>query len=174
MANVVTAFTLPANPGSGGTLQRFALGGDGMRSPKGVYVIRSVGATGDGTGSGHLSVQMGLDPDFVSMLGYVSCSISQATPADAIVKFQHVGALMATMQENILASASVAAVVPEIATTWSPPAMLIPGVTPGTTSIFVDNVGTDVVLLNAMIFLFDIRAMEEIPIDLLVAARGGV
>lgn len=173
MANVVTAFTLPVQPATG-TVQRFALGGDGYRSPSGVYVIRDVAALGDGTGAGHLTVQMGLDPNFVSMLGYVSLSISQATPATNRVKFQHVGALVATMQRNILLNFTNGNIVPEIAETWLPPAALIPGVSPGTTSVFVDNTGTDLLLFNASVFLYDIRAMENFPIDLLVAARGGI
>jgi len=170
--SITLAFTLPATP-SAGTIQRFALGGDGYRSPSGVYVVRDVSITGDNTG-GFMAIQMGFDPNFVSMIGYCSASISQGTPTLQKVKFQHVGALMATMQENIEAIAANAGNVPEIAVTWSPPAMLIPGVRPGTTTCQVDNTEDDVFIFNASIFLYDIRAMENFPIDLLVAARGGV
>ena len=173
MANVITAFTLPNQPASG-SVRRFALGGDGLRSPSGVYSVRNVAAVGDGTGVGFVSIQMTLDPDYVQMIGYVTASVSQASAGDRRLKFQHVGALMATMQENRLAIFTNLIIQPGIAETWLPPAMLIPGVQPGTTSIFVDNIGTDTFLFNANIFIYDIRAMESFPIDLQVAARGGI
>lgn len=115
---------------------------------------------------------MGLDPDYVAMLGYVTVSITQATAEAERVRFQHVGALMATFGETRVADFSN--IVPEILETWLPPAVTIPGVRPGTTSVVVDNTDTAIIFMSADIFLYDIRAMESTPIDLLVAARGGV
>jgi len=138
-----------------------------------VYVVRNARVTGDATG-GSANIQMTLDPNFVSMIGYVSLSITQTSNSTERLRFQHVGALVATMQETRLTNFMTAGINPGVAETWLPPAMLIPGVSPGTTSIIVDNVDTDVYLMNANIFLYDIRAMELFPIDLLVAARGGV
>lgn len=155
-------------------MERFALGGDGMRSPSGMYVIRAVQAVGDGSDAGDdLSVQMALDPNYCSMIGYVSATISQATPADAVMRFQHVGPRVATMRVQRL-NVSSWGLPPPIADTWLPPATMIPGEEPGTTSVFVENVGTGILLFNANIFLYDIRAREETPYDLLVAARGGI
>jgi len=170
--SVVTAFTLPDPPPSG-TLERFALGGDGTRSPSGVYVIRNVAVTGDGADSGSVSVQMGLDPDYCSMIGYATMSITQATPATEQIRWQFVGARVATMYQlrTVLTFAHGA---PHIVDDWLPPAIIIPGEFPGTLSFFADNVGTDLNLFNANIFLYDIRAREITPYDLLVAARGGV
>jgi len=172
MADVLTAFTLPAQPATG-TVERLALGGDGFRSPSAVYVIRDVQTLADGSNSGAVIVQMGLDPNYCSMIGFVTLSDTQASSVNEELRFQFVGAHVATMGETRLATAQVHEP-PNILETWLPPAIIIPGVNPGTLSVWMDNVATDLMIFSAQIFIYDIRAREQTPYDLLVAARGGI
>jgi len=154
-------------------VQRFALGGDGFRSPSGIYVVRNLRVDGDGSDAGSVSCQITLDPSYCSLIGYATMSSSQVTPLDTIVRFSMIGSQIGTMQESFEVKATDFGN-PAISKLWKPPAVIIPGTDPGTLSFFGDNVATDINFFNAQIYLFDIRAREVVPIGLLVAARGGI
>jgi len=172
MATTTVAWDLPDQPPSG-VVERFALGGDGFRSPSGVYVIRNVAQTGDGTGAGGMITEVTLDPSYVSLVAYLTVGVSQATPTDMTVKFKLLGPRTPTQSEHVLVQ-SFNQAFPTIAHTWLPPAFPIGGEDPPVLGITVPQVGTDIATFQAAIFLYDIRARENFPIDLLVAARGGI
>lgn len=173
MANVANSFTLPAQPATTGTVERVALGGDGFTEPSAMYVIRNADVDGDASGIGHLSVNITMDDNFCSMLGYATFLLEQATPVDDIIYMQLAGPTIAT-QAKVFDAKLVAFLQSGLDGTWLPPATVQGGPDPATLSVFADNLADDTLTFNANIFLFDIRAREAAIWSRLVAARGGV
>ena len=139
----------------------------------GMYTLRNFAITGDATGGEHtLSVIM--DPNYCSMLGYASMQIDLSA-ANRGLHWQFASSAVPAQFENItlarLASGIQGA---QIAHTWMPPSMINPGGVDQVPTLICSVVNTDTEILNlqAVIFLFDIRARESALYSHLIAARG--
>ncbi len=163
---------MPDQPASG-TLDRIPLGGDGFTAPIAAYSIQSHAGTGD-AGGGALFVQAVMDPRFVSLVAYATLQLAQATPGDVDIRMTIGGARQPAqaLQEPIVATSSTMST-QTIVRTWSPNPYLLPGGSVSPDLLFtVVNVLADVLSMDALVYLFDIRVREITPMGPLLWARG--
>lgn len=170
---VAVELTLPAQPTSGGTVEIVPLGGDGFYSPQFAFNIKDLAALGTVTG-GNVSLTVNMDPRYCSLVAFMTVQISQGTEANADVIMR----LRSDRMAGPKFSAPVPSIDPlvsnnEIGSTWEPPPIVMPG--GGQSSqieaLFV-NVDADVYKLDALIYVFNIRAREMTPMGPLLWARG--
>lgn len=173
---VAISFTLPAQP-STGSVKYVPLGGDGFVSPFAAYAVRGVGVTG-AAGGGSATLTINMDDRFCSLVQYVSWSADQVASADAEYRTR-----IASLDGNtpiLIDVGDVTAIDADISSatiskTWEPTPTILAG---GAARAFIEhkflNVADDTYLLNAMIFLFNIRAREVTPMGPLLWARGSV
>ncbi len=136
--------------------------------------MRAFSVVGDATaGAALLSVV--LDPKYCHLVSFMTAQIAQTTSADADLSFLIAANRTPSMalREVQTAVATVTNTI-EIARTWSPPALILPGGTTdnATASVRYKNVDTDVYYLDMWAFLFDIRVRELTPMGPLLWARG--
>jgi len=160
--------------GAATALVRFtALGGNGFNAPKGMYTIRNFSSTGDATAGSHTHSII-MDPNYCSMVAYSSMLIA-ASAAARDVRFSLVGPAvpLQAVGTNIPRIFSVGG---HINYTWMPPAFINPGKEDEvpTLQVAVLNVDTETLAMNAVIYLYDIRAREASSFGDLIAARGGM
>lgn len=149
------------------------LGGDGFTAPKFAYAVRDFLLTGDATGT-FVQHTINMDERYCALVSYVTHTIAQATSADAEFQTSITSARSAQLRDSgiqVAVNSSVSAL--EIAHTWNPPALILPGAGDGARiRIQVLNVDTDVVRLSALIYCFDVRVRETTPMGPLLWARG--
>lgn len=170
--SVTATFTMPDQPAAG-TLDRIPLGGDGFTAPLAAYSIQGNRGTGD-AGGGALFVQAIMDQRFVSLVAYATLQLQQATPGDVDIRMS-IGGLRQPaqlLQEPIVATSSTMSA-QTITKTWTPTPYLLPGGGVQPDLLFtVANVLADVLSMDALIYLFDIRVRELTPTGPLLWARG--
>jgi len=172
VADTITVITLPQQPANG-TVTFEAMGGNGLTAPKGAYFIRNVQATADNSGVGANGVEVRMDPTYTYLIQDSSAFLSQTTPANQHFVWLHTGLGVPSQGRRLLANVtSVQITAATLADFWSPPASI--NRPPGTFSVLTRSLGTDIFTFNMTIFLFDIRAREQVPYgDLIAAATGG-
>lgn len=167
--------TLPTQPASG-AVRRVPLGGDGYSNPFAAYSVVAAAVTGDATG-GIATIRIFMDPDYTSLVAYMTATVNQASVGDADMRLIVAGTGQvvptAAFSGNVEAVAATVSST-SITKTWTPPAIILPGSTAPEAQIAMTmtNVDTDVYTLTALIYLFDIRVRELTPISFLVNARG--
>ncbi len=163
---------LPNNP-SVGTVRGFALGGNGFSAPKFMYQLKNFSQTGDaGGGSNTLSVVM--DPDYCSLIVYAT---AQVEPAGSLhdVKWKITGDRLPVMVATPRVKDISSAFPEQISNTWIPPPFVLPGGDDlSTLSVAVLNILAEVLSINCVVYLFDIRARETTPMHQLIASVGGM
>ncbi len=171
---VTTTLTLPGQPAAG-TVEYVPLGGDGFYSPIAAYSLANIGATG-AVGGGALTVRVNMDTRYCSLISYVSIGLVQATPADVEVRFTIADTkarVPRLVEQGDVTFVDSDISVATIAKTWNPPATVLPG---GTIAPFVQlvvvNIDADIMNLDALIYLFNVRARELTPMGPLLWARG--
>lgn len=171
---VSSTVVLPGQPTTG-SVTRVPLGGDGFTAPIAAYAVRDHQVTG-AVGGGTAALTIDMDTRFCSLVGWMSASVNQGTPADA--DFRRVitsaqGAGIPLLAENGVAVAVAAGLGIEVQVLWSPPPVILPGGTDfGQASWSWVNVDADVYRLQAYIYLFNIRVRETTPMGPLLWARG--
>jgi len=171
---VSVAVTLPAQPAVG-RVTYIPLGGDGKMSPIAAYSVVGVGVTG-AAGGGSALMTVTMDDRYSSLIQYVSWSNDQVARADADFRTRIATPIRLTpilsdsgLQTSISSSIASATV----SRTWAPPPVILGGgSSPGFLEHAMLNVADDEYLLNAMVFLFDIRVRELTPMGPLLWARG--
>jgi len=154
------------------------LGGDGLRAPFAAYAITGYTITGDAT-SGRAEQNIFMDPRFCSLVSYLTLTNTQATVADADFKFT-VGSnspeVAVPRQVRQGLAPAVAAIVSggvSIGETWEPPPFILPGGgNSGFAQMQMANVDTDVYIMTAFIYLFNIRVRELSSTGGLLWQRG--
>jgi hypothetical protein len=138
-----------------------------------MYTIRNFATSGDATGDDHtLSVVM--DPNYCSMVGYAAMQIGTSA-ANRSIHWQLAGPAVPAQFLNATLN-RIDGVIDgsQIAHTWMPPTFVCPGGASEVPTLVISalNIDTEVLNMNAVIFLFDIRARESALYAHLIAARG--
>ncbi len=169
--SVAISVTLPAQAALGNTIY-VPLGGNGMSSPHGMYVVKGLAVTGDATG-GTSTMTIIFDDRFCSMVGYASV-VSANTVADpGSVRWVLTGTQ--TAQAFRAVEVPDSAVAGPVSDTWLPPAVITPGgPARAQLSVALQNEDTLLSQMYAQIFVYNINARQRVPTEYLVAARGGV
>lgn len=170
--SVLLTVQLPDQPTTG-DLEYIPLGGDGFTAPKFAYMLRNASVVGD-AGGGTIRIDLLMDPRFSSLISYVTGEVQQASTADIEFLFKVAGDRVPAQifQGDALSNALSSS---EIGITWRPAPVILPGGTmasPPEVSWRVANVLADVLRLTALIFCFDIRVRELLPMGPLLFARG--
>lgn len=173
--SVDTAVTLPAQP-SAGAVTFLPLGGDGYTAPFAAYSVNGFADTGDASGT-FLRLTVNMDARFCSLVAFINGQIEQGVAADAAMRLTVTGGgSPEQVDQGIVTAVPTAVVLSNVAQQWSPVPFVLPGGTPGGTSprifVRVANVDGDVVKLDALIYLFNIRVRETTPMGPLLWARG--
>lgn len=166
--SVTESLVLPAQPTSG-KVTLVPLGGDGFSAPHAAYMIETMLATGDASGT-FVRLQVTMDERFCSLPSYVTGQIGQATPADADYRWT----FGTTVDQGVLVNtADVVSSAVNCAKTWRPPPVIQPGGGKAA-KLFMTykNVDGDTYFLDSLIYLFDIRARERGPLGYLLWQMG--
>lgn len=170
--SVTQTVVFPAQPAVG-QLFYVPLGGDGFVSPFAAYSLRSFQASGDASGT-FISMNVNLDPRFVSLVAWVTVQIQQGTSADADFRID-----VASDETGIISSGAIEAVASdvsglEVSRTFSPHPTLLPGGSKNSRVVAAfDNVDGDEYFMDVWCYLFNIRVRETTPIAPLLWAAGG-
>lgn len=164
-----------ATPTAGSAvLTRVALGGNGFSAPSAMYALRNFATNGDASGGEHtLSVIM--DPDYCSMVGYATMQVDSNTTRD--IHWQLSSPAVPVMALNLkLLPVAIAISGSGLMHTWMPPAMINPGNKNEVPTLVISslNIEDEVLNLNLVVFIFDIRAREVSTYAQLIGARGGM
>lgn len=146
-----------------------------MSAPIAAYSINGMQVTGaSGGGSATLSIVM--DNRYTSLVQYVTWSNDQVASADADfrTRISAGGNVVPVMVDSGVVSAISATVsTATVSRTWNPTPIILPG---GTFAPFIEhkmlNVENDEYFLATLIYLFDIRVRELMPMGPLLFARG--
>lgn len=172
---ITTSRTLPAQP-TIGVVNYVPLGGDGFTAPHAAYAVSGFGQNGTATG-GVAKIVLTMDPRFVSLVSYVTYSIEQAASADAEVALllSASDGHVPQQKHQALITAVADAFTPQVAVTWAPSPVLLPGgaKSPNIVCSAV-NVDANTYFLSTFIYLFNIRVREETPMGPLLWSRGSV
>lgn len=174
--SVSATVTLPNAPATG-VLRYTPLGGNGYTSPHAMYQLKNFLVTGD-SGGGTASLEVVMDDRFCCMIAYASMIFGGASTNPATVNWTWGGGLAGISPQFIqqrqvtLSNTSVGA--PRIADTFDSPAFVHGSDSNLALTVTTVNEDADTVQLFLSVYLFNINAREKVPIELLVAARGGV
>jgi len=171
---ITNTVQLPAQPSPTGTTRFTALGGNGFSAPKGMYQVRNFASTGDGVGGAHTH-EIIMDPDYCSMIGYCTMLVNPAAGATQFAWNLVSADVPAQVITGSVTPISVTIDGPAVSDLWMPPAFVSPG-GPDAPTLRISKVEilNEVLTLNAVIFIFDIRAREFSKYGDLIAARGGM
>lgn len=165
---VTAAFTLPDQPAAG-TVNLQPLGGDGFSSPHSVYQVR---ATVDADSStGRLEQYIRFDPRFVQVVSNVIISIE--SPADttnvmARITGEQGGRLEIRQAIPVVAVSGQGS---ECVLSWTPEPMAVSSFLDSSSTaaphvrVVLDNVDTEDLTVDALIYNFDKRARELAPLS---------
>lgn len=160
--SVSTAVQLPDQPGDLGSVELVPLGGNGFLSPHSMYVLRNVGVTGDASG-GTAEVAINCDVRYTCLFATVNPDMVGAA-ADVLVRMglsDVAGSGIVTVNATMLLGVdNVARVL------WSPSPFF------GAAQIKVraPNVDGDDLRVSGVLYNFDKRAPEVVPMAQLVAS----
>lgn len=149
------------------------LGGDGLVAPFAAYTMKTMLVTGDAS-AGSASLNINMDPRFCSLVSYATIAIQQGTSADADVDlFVRGNTSGSVVFRNLVTAVASLVTASEIGLTWQPPPVMIPGGGEGASlEANFKNVDGDVFIIDALIYLFNIRVRELTPMGPLLWARG--
>lgn len=173
--SVTQTVTLPDQPVAGGVVHRTPLGGDGYTAPMASYIVDNMLLTSSATG-GASTIQINMDERFCSLVAYLTLSVSQAIQADIEVRYRldtsSVSSPVATQVQN-RDLPTITWHTAEINDIWTPVPNIIPGDgSGGLVSAAIENLDTDAMRVSALIYLFNIRVREVMPMGPLLWARG--
>jgi len=164
---VLQQVILPAQP-TNGTVEYVPLGGDGYTAPHGAYLVKSMELAGDAS-AGKAQNAVIMDARFCSLLSYATLQIVQATPADA--DFRMVFGTSIDQGAETATATTLSTVT--VSRTWRPVPLIQPGGGAAPTLfILAENVNGDDYFLDALIYVFNIRAREIGPLGYLLWAQG--
>lgn len=176
--SVAEDWTLPAQP-TIGTVNYVPLGGDGFQAPFAAYNVMGAAIVGD-AGGGSARVTCRMDDRFCSLVAFFTGQNAQDTPADGEFRF-FLAADQIPQQVNQGDLTALAAGVDShsLAHTMVPTPIVLPGGSRGP-GVGADpridvrflNALADVVSMDALIYLFNIRVREVMPMGPLLWARG--
>ncbi len=170
--SVTSSVTFPAQPAVG-ELFYVPLGGDGYTSPFAAHSLRSMRATGDGSGT-FVRLEAVLDPRFVSLVSYATVQVQQGTGADADFRLDISSDETSIVSVGPITAQAVAQGAIQNARTIRPPSTLLPGGSRSSSvSVQFVNVSGDFFFLDLWVYLFNIRVRETTPIAPLLWAQGG-
>ncbi len=163
--SVLQEITLPAQPAAG-TLQYIPLGGDGWGSPQSAFFLNMV-ITGDATG-GFTRWRINRDPRFEHILQFMSIESTSATAIAYnfdIFRGAHAPTGVGVHQVGTTAHSAVSGNV--LANQmWTPP----PIIDPIKFECKVNNVDTQEDKFKILVYNFNIRASELVPINIMLAS----
>lgn len=172
---VQETFILPAQPAIGRAMY-IPLGGNGFTAPHAAYHIVGAGIDCDVSG-GSASVICQLDDRFVSLVSFWMFQ-SESAAADVDFRFTLAGGL-SPIDVNQGTAAAVDADAGNgfrASASWIPPTVLMPGGAVGSPSnrltCHIPNVDGTKLACSGMIYCFNIRAREVIPMNVLLSGRG--
>lgn len=155
---------------------RIPLGGDGITSPIAAWEISGFSVTGDASG-GAASLRVNLDPRNTALVAFVTNTIVQVSSADADINTALLGNAGSVPTQAL--SGPVSAISATVSTgtirqTWRPEPYVMPGGNGAGAHIrtLFLNVTNDVYFMSALIYIFNIRARELMPMSYLLAGRG--
>lgn len=171
---IAETLTLPAQPASG-TLTRLNLGGDGFRAPIAAYSLEAMTLTGDVSG-GSLRFLINMDARFCTLMAYSAFAIAQGSKSNADFRYILGGDTVPGQQ---LTGTTTAINLTVHGTnngfTWYPKPFVLPGGGQNSNlQLDVLNVDDDVVAMNGIFYLFDIRVRELTPMGPLLWAAGAI
>ncbi len=161
--SVSNEVSLPDQDANGGVITLRPLGGNGFDSPHSMYMCRDIQVAGD-AGGGTASLRINTDPRYESIVQLVACAITSDVASTEVRlsvyadKDRWWTALSADTFWTTLDGISTL--------TWNPSAI----VKASSVRLFTGNVDTESYRLGCIIYNFDIRASELIPLNVLVAA----
>lgn len=170
---VAAAFTLPAVPGTGGTVAYVPLGGDGFRAPFAAYGIKTFAAVGDATG-GSVVMTCTFDNRYCTLVSFATVQITQGTAADAGARLIIRGnTIPTTMFQDVITSVIDDVSAFQVAKEYAFSPLIVPGGGEnGQLQASFDNVDGDLYFVDSMMYLFNIRVRELTPMGPLLWARG--
>ncbi len=148
---------LPAQPPAG-EIQFVPLGGDGWTSPQSVYFLNWQ-STGDASGGTH-QLRVSRDERFEQIGAYLGFRAVGVTPR--VIRFD--AAVAEVVQAEHIGTAVVDATINTL--------MYVPPLLINTTSwtIRTTNNDTEVITFRGMIYNFNVRASERVPLHILLAS----
>ncbi len=157
--------TLPAQPTAGTSTYR-PLGGDGWSAPHAMYMVLQQ-LTGDATG-GNSTTSLFLDDRFMNVVSLIEIHVTgagsvreaelqlrSARPSASLFRVRAFGQML-----------FLSSIGNQQLMTWNPP--LLPGAESVVTVTI--NVDTAVVNIRAIVYCFQKRALEKVPLNILLAA----
>lgn len=152
------------------------LGGDGFSAPRAAYSISGATVAGDVSG-GTAGVLCSMDNRYCSLVSYCTGRINQATPADAelamTIRELTSGRVPVLSDSGTVEAMAATTTSDAIARTWLPPPIICPGADPvSILSVLATNNDGDVFVMDAVIYLFDIRVREVTPMGPILWSRG--
>ncbi len=140
-----------------------------------MYTVRNFASTGDATGGVH-SHSIIFDPNYCALLNYAQVNVTGPAADIDVVWLLSGPAVPAQTRAGARERTGSAIGVVTVRDLWLPPAFICPGedAQVPTLSVSLVNADTEILSMNAVIFLFDIRARESARYSDLVAARGGI
>lgn len=158
-------FELPGQPTTGSS-KFVPLGGDGFYSPSYAYHV-SMSIAGS-AGGGFARCGINADPRFTSIVSHVTFLIEQATAGDADFQYS-IGDMVA--EAGVLTATSLTISSFGISKVFRPPPVLWAG-GEGDMAVKYLNVDANTFYLQALIYLFDIRARETTALGPLLWSKG--
>lgn len=163
--SVSATINLPDQPADTGTISIIPLGGDGLNAPQAMYQLEKVGVTCDAT-SGTAQVFINMDPQYQAVAQNIIFDISSAGGDKELI------CAITDRSERFSDFAQVIALLPTITgvsnarASWCP----VPLFDLGQINGVIANVDTEALLVSAQILLFNRRATELVPLNILVAS----
>lgn len=158
---ITELLTIPNQPNAG-TLQYIALGGDGWVAPQSAWYM-DMRITGDASG-GRITATVSRDERFEHLVSFLRFQQASATAVDYIFELRRVAGI--EIQQLGVAPVSGIGGVTLSTLLWSPPAVI----DPVSWTLTVDNVDGELVRFGFMIYNFNIRASEKVPLDILLSS----
>ncbi len=170
--SVSATLQLPSQP-TLGELTYTPLGGDGLLAPFAAHVVNGFRVVGDASG-GNATLEVLLDTRFCHIVAFVATQITQATSADADVRYSSGSSDRAATQVHGIVVPALSALInaATIANTWNPAPQVLSGLDAPNIRLGFVNVDTDTYFLEALIYLFRLDVREKTPMGPLLWARG--
>jgi len=153
--------TLPAQP-SVGAMKLVPLGGNGFNSPHSMYLIGGFGVAGDASG-GNAVVSINMDDRFQCLCSVIESKVD----TDAVAATTRLSIHAANIFSINVAALQVMDPTGDSRVVWSPPSLFNANLIKGVWA----NIGTgEDYLLSCVIYNFDKRASELVPLSTLLAS----
>lgn len=156
---VTTSVTLPAQPAAG-SVSFLPLGGNGWLAPQSMFMV-DIQLTGDVSG-GVSQLDIFRDERFEMLIDFMMVQ----SDAAAVIEYRF--DIFRQVQNRVMNCGSTVEdpVDAQSVRIFSPPAVI----DPDSLRVSVANVDGDVTKFKAMIYNFNIRASERVPLDILLAS----